>query len=298
VLTRIKLIIDDQPGTLMRVIGGLRRTSFNLENHRVARSDQSDHYQVGLKLRGEPLPLPEIESFLMSIEGVVQVSKVRAMPYDEIHYDRTSSGLGSAINTAGQSPFRVESSVGIFTHLLSPRLLQNMSLSWADTGDSEHVMALVDHIVAAYPQTPQAIASIEHALRRDDDRNLLLRNLGVRVGRRVSAMDHRSTDVEDPVILLDRLVIGYLYPFAQSRLLDGPLESDADIELVVDESAFAYRRGRTLKIGGRRDTCSFLEGFIDGALDHSDCKPSFDIQETSCLARGAKYCLFECREKR
>jgi len=297
VLTRIKLIIDDEPGTLMRVIGGLRRISFDLENHRVARSNRPDQYQVGLKLRGEPLPLNEIESYVTAIEGVVRVAKVRALPYDEIHYDRTSSGLGSAINAVGRSPVQVETSVGVFTHLLPDQLLGDISLSWADTGAPENVMALVDHVVASYPQTPHAVGRIEYALRRHDDRNLLVRNLGVRVGRRVCAMDHRSNDVRDPDLLLDRLVIGYLFPFAPSRLLEADSETGKGLDLLVEESAFVYRRGRTLKLGGRRDPCVFLEGFIDGALDHSECEQSFEVEEISCVARGGKYCLFRCEPK-
>ncbi len=292
--TRIQLIIDDQPGSLLRVIGGLSRTGFALENHRVARAQHVGHYQVGLKLRGAALPLDEVETFLCAIDGVIKVSKVRTLPYDEIRYDRFAS--------APAAPSPASSTVEVFTHLLADQLLEDIALSWADTGESDHVMALVDHLVAVYPQTASAVAKIEGVLRRHHDRNLLVRNLGVRTGRRVASIDQRARDTDDVVIILDKLAGGYIFPFARGAVSydaaqDPDVQSDPLMYLTVAESPFVYRRGRTLKLGSRRDPCTWLEGFIEGVIDHSSSSVGVEVEETACIARGAKACVFTCEPR-
>lgn len=293
-LTRIQLTIDNQPGALLRVIGGLSRTGFVLENHRVARSQSDGQYQVGLKLRGAALPLAEVENYLSAIEGVVEVAKVRALPYDEMRYD----SFVATPKVSRQS----SSSVEVFTHLLADQLLEDIALSWADTGEAEQVMAVVDHLVAVYPQTATAVGKIENVLRRHHDRNLLVRNLGVRVGRRVGAEDHRARGETDLATVLDKLVAGYMFPFARSyvsRHDTGVSDQlwDSSLQMTVTESVFVYRRGRTLKLGSRRESCTFLEGFIEGVIDHSSASVAIDVEETACIARGAKNCIFRCSEK-
>lgn len=295
-LTRIKLTIDSQPGTLTRVIGGVERSGFILENHRVARSSRTDQYEVGLSLQGEPLPLIEMEAYLGTIDGVVRVDKLSSRSHGNI--DQQSS---EPPQTSRQAAF---SSDNVLHNLLSDALVQQTAVAWAETADKNHVTSLVDHLVAAYPQTATAVVKIENAWRGHDDRNVLVRSLGVRVGRRVCAMDHRSSNIDELGLLLDRMVAGYMFPFARCTVMNTQLQQRLFRELsrhpwrvVVNESAFAYRRGKTLKIGARRDPCVFLEGFIEGVIDHSDSSASIAVEEKSCIARGAQTCVFICRTK-
>lgn len=251
VQAKISLLIDQQPGSLFRVVSTLRRAGLRFDQHDLDANRVHRGYSLDLTVDAEKLSTTNLESELRSLRGVTDVLNISAAPRLHTHDLRRSAVMDVAERDRRQRAAR-----------------------------------RVHSLINAYPLILPEVRAYQSLVSGSASANDLVRNFGVRCGRRMAASEHRFDGVETLSDAFDRVLVGLLFPIAPLRI-DG-------YDLRVSESVFTRKDPAVnppQQIPGSA-ACTFLEGMIEGLLNHPPGLPTVYVTETRCVLRGNRECRF------
>jgi len=272
VQAQISLLIDQQPGSLFRVVTALRRFGLVFEDDALSARQVEEGYNVSLRVDGATVPTIELKDQLRSLRGVTRVRDVRRLlpPLGGPDFFMASSGEPeSESGTDGRE-------------------------SQDDERRRRHESAArIDALIKSYPAITDSVYSYIESVENVADRDALTRSFGLRCGRRLAAVEGRFSDIDGLDAAMDKVLRGFLFPIARIEISGRTLS--------LDESVFTDPdRANASAIGSVRGiaTCCFLQGMIEGMLNHARGLPDLRVTEPLCRHRGDSECEFRIEKAR
>ena len=146
----------------------------------------------------------------------------------------------------------------------------------------------VEAIVTEWPRRLVTLLEDAEAEVATRDRPATLRDLGSRVGARLSANPELGTGEITVAIALERVALPLLDKVARGQVNGGALEILLSVFNRPDP-----RAGMDLVLGAAEEPCYFLTGWIDGALGQCPGLPRIRVEEPRCRKRGDPFCQFK-----
>lgn len=142
----------------------------------------------------------------------------------------------------------------------------------------------VNAVVKSYPLILPEVAAYEKLVAGSGSSVDLVRNFGVRCGRLIAAGEQRFEGVESLDHAFDKVLVGFLFPIARLKI-DG-------YNLKIAESIFTDVDDEVAERARVAGPCTFLEGMIEGMLNHAPGLPGVHVEETRCKSLGHRECRF------
>ncbi len=234
------------------MVSALRRIGLTINDENVNANPVSDGYSLNVRVDGADVSAAALENELRSLRGVTTVVNVSAPPRVHTHDLRRS------------------------------RVAE-------DTERERRAKAAerVDAVVKSYPLILPEVRAYEKLVAGSSSSLDLVRNFGVRCGRLVAASERRFEGVESLDHAFDKVLVGFLFPIARLKI-DGYNLRIADSVFTEVEDQVASDSERAATLG----PCTFLEGMIEGMLNHAPGLPGVRVEETRCKSLGHRECRF------
>jgi len=252
VQAHISLEIDQQPGSLFRVVRALRRFGFALDTEDLNANPVDRGYSVDLTVDGAALSRGDLAGELQSLRGVTRVVRI-----EDAHRSAAHDRRRALVESRSERARRSQSA------------------------------ARIDRLIRSYPTINAELVGYIESVAHLADSTSLIRSFGVRCGRRMAVNERRfdhALGIEDA---LDKVMVGFLFPIARVRIEGSSLNLRDSIFLTdaFDGSAAPMSQ-----------KCIFLEGLIEGMLNHAPGLPQTSVEHTACVGNGHIECCFRVDE--
>jgi len=185
----IRVLIDNSPGTMARVITTMRRLGLALEGQRMVKSAEAEHSELVVEAGG-PVTASDISQSLRDIKGVVKILNIGEASASARSRPETKPERGGGSNAVKGN--------------------------------------IVDQIVEAYPKILRYVDAFESDIRNSKERGVRLQTLGQQVGERLM-QGNTELDACDTIRDALAILVPILKPIADVRALGSEIYSSVSI---------------------------------------------------------------------
>lgn len=144
------------------------------------------------------------------------------------------------------------------------------------------LLSIIDIIAQKHPDIMGSVKEFTNSLPNDDQKHLILYNVGEGVGRRVFLKKYKPIKDDDFIAQsLKKIVLPSVSPFSMAKIKDN--------ELHVTVCPFCFH----IKEQQSACQCHFLTGFICGLIGPEEVS----VVEIQCRAQKNPACVFQVNKK-